>query len=107
MQCRERQKANKRVSDTPSAISARWDHAALRSKILNGRNRPDADQQRTAGCAEADLADKTNKLICLRDPKLEPKRIPMPFAENDHIIPVGDMPGLIAALALKGAKPRI
>ena len=57
--------------------------------------------------AEADLADKTNKLICLRDPKLEPKRIPMPFAANDHIIPVGDMPGLIAALALKGAKPRI
>ena len=71
------------------------------------RFRPDADQQRTAGCAEADLADKTNKLICLRDPKLEPKRIPMPFAANDHIIPVGDMPGLIAALALKGAKPRI
>ena len=31
----------------------------------------------------------------------------MPFAANDHIIPVGDMPGLIAALALKGAKPRI
>ena len=57
--------------------------------------------------AEADLADKHNKLICLRDPKLDPKRIPLPFAANDHIIPVGDMPGLIAALALKGAKPRI
>jgi hypothetical protein len=55
----------------------------------------------------ADLADKTNKLICLRDPKLDPGRIPMPFAQNDHIIPVGDTPGLIAALALKGAKPRI
>jgi hypothetical protein len=33
--------------------------------------------------------------------------IPMPFAANDHIIPVGDVAGLIAALALKGAKPRI
>ena len=80
----------------------------LRRKIrARVRSRPDADQQRTAGCAEADLADKTNKLICLRDPKLEPKRIPMPFAANDHIIPVGDMPGLIVALALNGAKPRI
>ena len=56
---------------------------------------------------EADLADKQNKLICLRDSKLDPKRIPAPFAANDHIIPVGDMRGLIAALALKGAKPRI
>ena len=43
-----------------------------------------------------------------KDPKLDPKRIPMRFTANDHIIPVGDMPGLIAALALKGAaKPRI
>jgi hypothetical protein len=72
-----------------------------------GLARPDADQQRTAGCVEADLADKHNKLICLRDPKLNPQRIPAPFAANDHIIPVGDMPALIAALALKGAKPRI
>jgi len=57
--------------------------------------------------AEADLADKHGKLICLRDPKLDPGRIPMPFSSNDHIIPVGDMPGLIAALSLKGVKPRI
>jgi hypothetical protein len=57
--------------------------------------------------AEADLADKHDKLICLRDPNLDPGRIPMPFAQNLHIISVGDMPGLIAALALKGAKPRI
>jgi len=56
---------------------------------------------------EADLADKHGKLICLRDPNLDPKRIPMPFAANDHIIALGHMPGLIAALALKGAKPRI
>ena len=57
--------------------------------------------------AEASLAAQAKKLICLRDPKLDPKRIPMPFAANDHIISVGDMPGLIAALALKGAKPRL
>ncbi len=57
--------------------------------------------------AEADLADKHGKLICLRDPRLRPEQIPMPYAANDHIIPVGDMPGLIAALDLKGAKPRI
>jgi hypothetical protein len=57
--------------------------------------------------AEADLADKHGKLICLRDPKLNPSRIPMPFAASDHIIPFGDMAGLIKALALKDAKPRI
>jgi hypothetical protein len=57
--------------------------------------------------ARRDLADKSNKLICLRDPNLDPKRIPMPFAANDHIIQVGDMPGLIEALRLKGAEPRI
>jgi hypothetical protein len=57
------------------------------------------------GRAEADLADKYKKLICLRDPNLDPGRIPMPFAANDHIIRVGDMLGLVAALALKGAKP--
>ena len=56
---------------------------------------------------EADLADKHSKLICLRDPNLDPSRIPPPFAANDHIIAFGDMPGLIAALALKGATPRI
>jgi hypothetical protein len=74
---------------------------------LKVRSRPDADQQRTAGCAEADLADKYSKLICLRDPKLDPQRIPAPFTPNDHIIPAGDMSGLIAALALKGANPHI
>ena len=57
--------------------------------------------------AEADLADRHNKLICLRDPKLDPTHIPMPFAANDHIVELGDMPGLMKALALKGAKSRI
>jgi hypothetical protein len=57
--------------------------------------------------AEADLADRHNKLICLRDPKLEPTRIPLPFAANHHIVKFGKMPDLLEALALKGAKPRI
>jgi hypothetical protein len=58
--------------------------------------------------AEADLADKHDKLICLRDPKLDPQRIPMPFAANHHIIVAADdLSGLLKALALKGAKPRI
>jgi hypothetical protein len=57
--------------------------------------------------AEADLADQHNKLICLRDPKLDPTRIPMPFAANDHIVEFGKLPELLEALALKGAKPRI
>jgi hypothetical protein len=57
--------------------------------------------------AEADLADKYNKLICLRDPNLDPTRIPMPFAANEHIVVFGDKARLIVALALKGAKPRI
>jgi hypothetical protein len=57
--------------------------------------------------AEANLADQHNKLICLRDPKLEPTRIPMPFAANEHIAEFGKIPELLGALALKGAKPRI
>jgi hypothetical protein len=57
--------------------------------------------------AEADLADQRNKLICLRDPKLEPTRIPMPFAANEHIVEFGKMPELLEALALMGAKSRI
>ena len=56
---------------------------------------------------QADLADRYHKLICLRDPKLDVKRIPVPFAANDHMIAADDMPGLMKALALKGAKPRI
>src|SRR5208337_216945 len=56
--------------------------------------------------AEANLADHHGKLICLRDPKLDPKRIPMPFAEA-HVIEPGKMQELMEALALKGAKPRI
>ncbi|MGO9483858.1 MAG: toll/interleukin-1 receptor domain-containing protein [Rhodomicrobium sp.] len=56
--------------------------------------------------AEANLADRHGKLICLRDPSLDPKRIPMPFAEA-HMIEVGRLPELVEALALKGAKPRV
>jgi hypothetical protein len=31
----------------------------------------------------------------------------MPFAANDHIVKFGEMPELLEALALMGAKPRI
>jgi hypothetical protein len=57
--------------------------------------------------AEADLADRHNKLICLRDSKLEPTYIPIPFAANNHIVEFGKLAELLKALALKGAKPRI
>jgi len=57
--------------------------------------------------AEADLANQRNKLICLCDPKLESRHIPMPFNANNHIVEFGKMPELLEALALKGAKPRI
>jgi hypothetical protein len=57
--------------------------------------------------AEANLADQHNKLICLRDPKLDSTRIPMPFAANHHVVEFEKMPELPEALALKGAKPRI
>jgi hypothetical protein len=78
--------------ETAKAVIVIWSENSIGSKWVR---------------AEADLADRHNKLICLRDPKLEPNRIPIPFAANDHIIAVGDIPGLIAALALKGVKPRI
>jgi hypothetical protein len=57
--------------------------------------------------AEADLASQRNKLICLRDPKLDARHIPMPFNANNHIVEFGKMPKLLEALALMGAKPRI
>jgi GTPase SAR1 family protein len=57
--------------------------------------------------AEAELADKHDKLICLRDAALDPSRIPMPFAANHHMVTLGDTKGLMAALVAKGAKPRI
>ena len=56
--------------------------------------------------AEADLADHHGKLICLRDPNLDPRRIPMPFAEA-HMVEAGRLPELVEGLALKGAKPRV
>jgi hypothetical protein len=57
--------------------------------------------------AEAQLADQQKKLICLRDPKLDPARVPMPFGANHQIMEFGKMPELLDALALKGAKPWI
>jgi hypothetical protein len=52
--------------------------------------------------AEANLGDSHEKLICLRDPKLDPKLIPMPFAEA-HMIELGKRDELLAALARTGA----
>jgi len=74
------------------AVVVLWTENSIRSKWVR---------------AEADLADRYSKLICLRDPKLKPTRIPMPFAANEHIVESGKIPQLLEALALKGAKPRV
>ncbi|MGO9171385.1 MAG: toll/interleukin-1 receptor domain-containing protein [Rhodomicrobium sp.] len=76
---------------TTKAVVVLWTENSIRSKWVR---------------AEAELADSHDKLICLRDPKLDAKRIPMPFAEA-HMIEPGELPELMEALALKGAKPRI
>jgi hypothetical protein len=78
--------------ETVKAVVVFWTEISVSSKWMK---------------SEADLADQHNKLICPRDPKLEPTRIPMPFAANNHIVEFGKMPELLEALALKGAKPRI
>jgi hypothetical protein len=78
--------------ETVKAVVVLWTENSIRSKWVT---------------AEADLADRHNKLICLRDPKLAPTRIPMPFSANHHIVEFGKMPELLEALALTGAKPRI
>jgi hypothetical protein len=57
-------------------------------------------------CSEASLADSHGKLVCLHDPKLDPNCAPLPFAEV-HMTKLGDMPNLLKALALKGAKPKV
>jgi GTPase SAR1 family protein len=78
--------------ETAKAVVVLWTENSIRSKWVR---------------AEADLADHHDKLICLRDPKLEPARIPLPFAANHHIVESGKLPELLEALALKGAKPRM
>jgi GTPase SAR1 family protein len=78
--------------ETVKAVVVLWTENSIQSKWVK---------------AEVDLADGHNKLICLCDPKLDPKRIPMPFAANHHIVEFGKMPELLEALALKGAKLRI
>ena len=57
-------------------------------------------------CSEASLADSHGKLVCLHDPELDPNCAPLPFAEV-HMTKLGDMPNLLKALALKGAKPKV
>ena len=78
--------------ETVKAVVVLWTENAIGSKWVT---------------AEAALADRENKLICLRDPKLNSARIPMPFAANHHMVEFGKLPELLEALALKGAKPRI
>jgi hypothetical protein len=78
--------------DTVKAVVVLWTKSSVSSKWV---------------VAEANLADQHNKLICLRDPKLEPTRIPLPFAANEHIVEFGKLPELLEALALKDAKPGI
>ena len=88
---RYRDVLQKRI-ETVKAVVLLWTENSVGSKFV---------------CGEADLADRYNKLICLRDPKLDVKRIPVPFAANDHMIAADDMHALMKALALKGVKPRI
>jgi GTPase SAR1 family protein len=78
--------------ETVKVVVVLWTENALRSKWV---------------IAEAQLADQQNKLICLRDPKLDPKRVPMPFGANHQIVEFGKMPELLEVLALTGVKPRI
>ncbi len=56
-------------------------------------------------CAEADLAEHHGKLICLKDPNLDPKHVPLPFGEH-QMIELGNIQKLLEALALKDAKPK-
>jgi hypothetical protein len=77
--------------ETVKAVVVLWTESSVRSKWVR---------------AEANLADEHDKLICLRDPGLDPKRIPLPFGEA-HMIELGKFPELLAALERLGAKPRI
>jgi hypothetical protein len=78
--------------ETVKAVVVLWTENAIKSNWV---------------IAEAHLAGHHNKLICLRDPKLDPARIPMPFGANHQILEFGKMPELLEALALTGVKPRI
>jgi GTPase SAR1 family protein len=78
--------------ETVKAVVVLWTENAIRSKWV---------------IAEAHLADQQNKLICLRDPTLDPARIPLPFGANHQIVEFGKMLKLLEVLALTGVKPRI
>jgi hypothetical protein len=78
--------------DTVKAVVVFWSENSIHSEWVR---------------AEAEFAREHNKLICLRDLKLKPKDIPLPFGANQHIVEFGKLSELLEALALKGAKPRI
>jgi hypothetical protein len=78
--------------ETVKGVVVLWTENAIRSKWM---------------IAEAHLADQHDKLICLRDPKLDPARIPMPFGANHQIVEFANMPKLLEVLTLTGVKPRI
>jgi hypothetical protein len=77
--------------ETTKAVVVLWTENSINSEWVN---------------CEASIANKAKKLICLRHPDLRPSHVPPPFGEY-QMVELGDMPGLIAALGLKGAKPRI
>ena len=54
--------------ETVKAVVVLWTENSIASKWVK---------------AEANLADHYDKLICLRDPNLDPKHIPLPFSAND------------------------
>ena len=80
----------RRRIETTKAVVVLWTENSIDSKWV---------------CAEADLAERHGKLICLRDPKLDPKRVPLPFCDH-QMTELGNLPKLLAALASKGAKPK-
>jgi hypothetical protein len=70
--------------DAAKAVIVVWTQNSLGSKYVRH---------------EADHASNGEKLICLRDPDLDVKKIPGPFPANDHLLVIGDREGLMVALS--------
>jgi hypothetical protein len=75
---------------TVKAVVVLWSENSIRSKWVR---------------AEADVADRYRKLICLRAPNLDLNLIPLPFGEM-HVGLYGEFAELLKALELKGVEPR-